>query len=65
MEQLVKSRSLDDIVDMPSSNDAVSVRIVGSQVFVMIYKKTPQIIHIGSTELANLLHFVIENLKDA
>jgi hypothetical protein len=50
MESLVASNNISDNLNLPNSNDAVTLRVIGPHIFLFIFKKTPQIIHITSPE---------------
>lgn len=63
MEYMLISTSNSSISDLALSNNAAQIRIVWADIFVYIYQKTPHVIHIGSPHLADLLHFVADQLE--
>ncbi|HMY80813.1 MAG TPA: helix-turn-helix domain-containing protein [Candidatus Absconditabacterales bacterium] len=62
MEQLTISNDISQIIDYPNSNNTSQLWIVGSDIFIIIFKKNPQVVHLHNDSLANLMHFVIGQL---
>lgn len=63
VEDLVWSFGLDAVSEMPWANEGVQIWIVAREIYIVITKKEPQIIHISSGPLANFLHAVVEKVK--
>lgn len=49
--------------DLASSNNAVSTRIIDHHIFIIIFKREPEIIHITNKEYANFLNFICDSLQ--
>jgi hypothetical protein len=62
MESILSSHVYTDASNLPTSNDAIQMRIAGDLVSIFIMKKSPQIIQITSHELANMWMFLAEQL---
>ena len=63
MEQLLVTTNKKDLADLPLHHDSIQVRLIGEHLFIMLFKKTPQIIHIHNTQLAALMHFIWSQLE--
>lgn len=50
--------------DLASSNNAVSTRIIDHHIFIIIFKREPEIIHITNKEYANFLSFICDSLQN-
>lgn len=64
MEKLQHSLTLETITQMPHANNATHVRIVGYDIFLLMFTTDPQIIHIHSPQVAGLLMFIAEQLEE-
>ena len=64
MENLLYTKSYDDITKLPNSNNSTVIYIVWSHIFMIIYQKTPKVIHITSQEFVNLFHFLLDSKFD-
>lgn len=62
MEHLRIGTSFDAISQMPQANDATQLRLVGKDIFMLIFNKHIQIIQITSQEMADLFHFIGDSL---
>lgn len=63
MEQLSIHKEIDIISELSNNNGTTQLWLVGSDVFIILYKRNPQVIHIHSHSFANLLHFICEQLE--
>ncbi len=63
MEQLKIIEHMTDIIDLPAWNNAVNLFVVGTSVFLIIYKDIPVGIQFESPEYARAMHFLLEELE--
>lgn len=62
MEQLIREKNLNQIPNYSNSNGSSQLWIVGSDIFIAIFKKNPQVVHLHNKALANLMHFITNQL---
>lgn len=60
MQHLKTHQSIDLLWELPAWDHAINLRIVGKQVYIIIYKDQPIGLKIESPELAWALHFLLE-----
>lgn len=63
MESVLFTNSYENISNLPNSNNSSAIYIVADNIFMIIYSKSPKIIHITSNELANLFYFMLDSLS--
>lgn len=63
MESLGKAINFEQIENLPASNSAINIFIVGEIMYIMIFKDIPFGIKIQSQELANTMHFLFDNVN--
>lgn len=63
MEQISKTTNTDNLSDLPAGNSAINIFVVWESVYIIIFKQTPFWIKIDSEDLANTMHFMMENLN--
>jgi hypothetical protein len=62
IESFVTSSLSADALDLPTTNDAVWIWIVGDMIVICLMKKTPSVIMITSHELATMMQKIAECL---
>ena len=60
MQHLRTHASLEVLWELPAWDHAINLRVVGKQVYIIIYKDQPVGLKIESSELARALHFLLE-----
>ena len=63
MEQISKTTNTDNLSNLPAGNSAINIFVVWESVYIIIFKQNPFGIKIDSEDLANTMHFMMENLK--
>jgi hypothetical protein len=63
MEQLSHTSNASDILTLPAWSNAVNIFVVGQYLYFVIYHATPIAIKIQSQQLADTMHFILEQTK--
>lgn len=63
MEEIWLTTNLDNLVDLPVWNSAVNIFVVWTVVYIIIFKETDIWIKLDSEQLADSLHFILENVR--
>jgi len=63
MESISKTYNIDTISDLPASNSAVNIYLVGQVIYIIIFKDSPFGIKIESSDLANTFHFLFDKVE--
>lgn len=63
LEQIYKTNSIQNLWDLPAWNSAINIFIIWEYVYIIIFKDVPFWIKIDSEDLANVMHFLFENLR--
>lgn len=63
MEQLLVTTNIQDTTALPTRHESIQLRLIGDHIFIMLFKRSPQIIHIHNTQLAALMHFIGSQLQ--
>ena len=63
MERVTKNVWLDSIENLPATDSAINIFVVGTVVYIIIFKSSPFAIRMESEEFADSLYFMMDNLK--
>ncbi|USN57482.1 MAG: hypothetical protein H6766_03445 [Candidatus Peribacteria bacterium] len=63
MEQISKTIDTSTLRDLPAGQASVNIFVVGTVIYLIIFKDTPVGIQIDSEDLANTMHFILEKLQ--
>ncbi|MDD3302341.1 MAG: helix-turn-helix domain-containing protein [Candidatus Gracilibacteria bacterium] len=63
MESLGRVKGIDGLNNLPAANSSINIIIIGSIVYIIIFKDVPIGIRIDSEELAYSMHFIFEHLN--
>ena len=62
MEEIVKTTKIENLFDLPASNSAINIFVVGKVTYFIIYKKNPFWIKVDSEDLSWAMHFIFDKL---
>jgi len=62
MENITKTFDIGDISQIPASNSAVNIYLVGEIIYIIIFKDSPFGIKIESDDLASTFHFLFDKV---
>lgn len=60
LESVLKTYNIDELAKLPAGNATVNIFVVGSKVWIIVFKQTPFGIAIESEELADVIHFLLK-----
>ncbi|MDD2870808.1 MAG: helix-turn-helix domain-containing protein [Candidatus Gracilibacteria bacterium] len=63
MEEIVKITQIENLYNLPASNSAINIFVVGRVTYIVIYKKNPFGIKLDSEDLAWAMHFLFDKLN--
>ncbi len=63
MERVSKNIWVDSIKNLPAADSAINIFVVGTAVYIIIFKTSPFALKIDSEEFANTIYFMLDNLK--
>lgn len=63
LEEIIKSRDLNTIWDLPASNSSIQTFIFWDFVYIIIFKDIPYWIKIESEEYASIMHFLFKKIE--
>jgi hypothetical protein len=63
MEQLLVTTNIQDTTALPTRHESIQLWLIWDHIFIMLFKRSPQIIHIHNTQLAALMHFIGSQLQ--
>jgi len=63
MESVGRTIHIEDLENLPASNASINIFVVGDIVYIFIFKNIPVGLKIKNQELANSLHFMLDNMS--
>jgi predicted transcriptional regulator len=63
MERISKRTGVEQIIGLPASSSATNIYVIGSAIYLIIFKDEPIGIKIASHDLAQSFHFLFDQLK--
>ena len=63
MENITKTFDIDTISKIPANNSAINIYLVGTTIYIAIFKESSYGIKIENNDLANAMHFLFDNIE--
>jgi hypothetical protein len=63
LEDIVKTQESSFLSNLPTGNNALHLYIIKSTLYIFIYKSIPVALHIQSEELAEVIYFMLKQMK--
>lgn len=62
MESIGQARGIDELRNLPATNESIQVFVAGGVVYIIIFREIPFAMKIASEELAGVLYFLLEKV---